>query len=111
MAENVLVPAAPGGSATYKVFPEPDGAVFPAGAAFAWSSSDVTLETVSQPDPDASGITETAQYVAPGTATITASMTDPATGKVLSGTVTETISAPPPPPPPDLTGVSVVRIA
>jgi hypothetical protein len=107
MSQTVIVPAAPGGTGTYQAVPEPAGAVVPSGIIPAWTSSDITLATITA---DPTGLIGTASYIAPGTVTFTVSATL-ADGTVVTGSIQEVIATPPPPPPPTITGFAVTRTA
>lgn len=86
-----------GATAVFKATPEPAGSAIPAGVVPAWTSSDVTVLAPVIPNPDSTGIEGSFTGGAPGTATVTCSVTNPANGNVATGSVVVTVEAPPPP--------------
>jgi hypothetical protein len=82
-----------GETAIFGEAPNPVGSTIPSGTTLAWTSSDVTIGTVTTPDPDSTGVTSPVTGVAPGTFTLTCTGTEPG-GNTISGTCVVTVSAP-----------------
>jgi hypothetical protein len=82
----------------------PPGSALPAGVVPKWTSSDVTVATVVDPNPDATGLTAAVTGVAAsGSFTLTATATL-ADGTVIQGSaIVPALPAPPPPVPTSFT--------
>jgi hypothetical protein len=81
-----------GATGTFQATPVPAGAVLPAGVVPVWTSSDVTIATVTSPNPDATGLTTILTGLATGSITLTVTATLP-DNSVAQGTATVPIVA------------------
>jgi hypothetical protein len=84
------IPITIGETGTFQATPQPPGSVVPAGVVPQWTSSDVTVATVANPNPDTTGLTTVVTGVAGGTFTLTVSATLP-DGTVAQGSLSVTI--------------------
>ena len=76
----------------FQAVPQPPGAVVPPGVVPEWTSSDVTVATVANPNPDATGLTTELTGVADGTITLTVAATLPG-GGIAQGSVQVPVKA------------------
>lgn len=75
-----------GGKGTFTATPQPPGTTLPAGVVPLWTSSDVTVATVANPNPDPSGLTTILTGLAVGTVTLTVAATLP-DNTVVTGSI------------------------